>query len=177
MEKEKPSGASKGPAGRIRREIGPGEYQLGYVCAGLQSVAEVKKLLEERGLDEQFVIGTKVLVDDTRDFYMYVDDREKRLVACLGHIRDSEQKTVYLDFLHELVHIFQLYDGRNLYDRRYKYVRRSTEIEAYSVAVNEGRRMGMSEKELMDYLLVEWISEDEHRELAESVGIDTAAID
>lgn len=157
---------------RIRRDIGAGEYQLGDVCSDLHTVEEIRRLLEERGLDSDFVTRTKVLVDDSRDFYMYVDDKEKRLVACLGHIRESDPMTVYLDFLHELVHIFQLHDGRNLYDRRFKYVRRATEIEAYMVAVNEGRRHGMGERELMDYLSVDWISEQEHMELARSVGLD-----
>ena len=161
---------------RLRRDIAAGEYHLGDVCSGLHTVEEIRKLLDERGLGSDFVTRMKVFVDGSRDFYMYVDDKEKRLVACLGHIRESEPKTVYLDFLHELVHMFQLHDGRNLYDRRFKYVRRATEIEAYMVAVNEGRRLGMGEKELLDYLSVDWISEQDHRELARSVGIDPEAI-
>lgn len=158
--------------GRVNRKISAGEYSLGDLCSNLHSIEEVSLLLEERGLKDEFVTTTKVLVDDSRDFYMYVDDKGKRLVACLNHIQDSDPNIVYLDFLHELVHIFQLYDGRNLYDRRFKYVRRPTEIEAYRVAVNEGRRIGMKEEELMEYLRVEWISDEEHRELATAVGID-----
>ncbi len=169
------SSKTTGQAGkRFRSDLGPGEYELGQICHGLPDVSEIRELLAQRGLDERFVNGTKVLVDDSRDFYMYVDDKEKRLVACLNHIRTSDPRIVYLDFLHELVHMFQLHDGRNLYDRRYKYVRRATEIEAYEVAVREGMRMGMGQAELLDYLRVEWISDEEHVELARSVGVVTA---
>lgn len=161
---------------RLKRDLAPGEYDLGDLCSGLHSVEEIRELLVARGLGDEFVTGTRVLVDDSRDFYMYVDDTGRRLVACLAHIRDSEPSTVYLDFLHELVHIFQLHDGRNLYDRRFKYVHRKTEIEAYSVAVREGRRIGLDDRELMEYLRVEWISEADHRELARSVGIDPAIL-
>lgn len=161
-------------SGRINREVSAGEYRLVDLCRNLHSIEEISLLLSQRGLSEEFVSNTKVLVDDSRDFYMYVDDKGKRLIACLSHIQDSDPKIVYLDFLHELVHIFQLHDGRNLYDRRFKYVRRPTEIEAYRVAVNEGRRIGMREEELMEYLRVEWISDEEHKELATAVGIDPA---
>ena len=162
-------------AGRLNRSPAAGEHELGQLCSGLQSVEEIRELLRQRHLDESFVTGTKVLVDDTRDFYMYVDDKDRRLVACLSHIKDSDPRIVYLDYLHELVHIFQLHDGRNLYDRRFKYVRRTTEIEAYAVAVREGKRMGMAYTELAEYLRVEWISDDEHMELIRAVGLQPPA--
>lgn len=165
------SSGQEGPWHDIRRDITPGEYALGEICPNLHSVAEVRKLLQERGLDSTFVSGTRVLVDASREFYMYVDDKGGRLVACLSHIRDSDPRIVYLDFLHELIHMFQLRDGRNLYDRSVSYVRRPTEIEAYAVAVSEGRRIGMADSELVEYLRVEWISDDEHSELAAAVGL------
>lgn len=173
MEKTASGNGSNPDTARINREISAGEYRLGDLCKDLYAIEEIEKLLEERGLRSDFVTSTKVLVDDSRDFYMYVDDKGKRLVACLSHIQDSDPRIVYLDFLHELVHIFQLYDGRNLYDRRFKYVRRPTEIEAYAVAINEGRRIGMGDEELREYLRVEWISDEEHLELANAVGLDS----
>lgn len=162
-------------AAKLNRSLSAGEYQLGQLCSGLQAVAEIRELLHQRHLEDSFVLGTKVLVDNTRDFYMYVDDKDRKLVACLSHIQESDPRIVYLDYLHELVHVFQLHDGRNLYDRRFKYVRRSTEIEAYTVAVREGKRMGMDDAELAEYLKVEWISEDEHLELMKAVGLQPHA--
>lgn len=156
---------------RLNNSVEAGTHKLEDVCCDLHTVPEISSLLKARELEPSFVSATKVLVDDSRDFYMYVDDKNARLVACLKHIRESDPRIVYIDFLHELVHIFQLHDGKNLYDRRYKYVRRPTEIEAYEIAVNEGRRIGMTEAELLDYLKVEWISEEEHLELARKVGI------
>jgi len=156
---------------RIKRDIVPGIHLIGDICPGLENVEEVKSMLSDRKLSPGFVREISVLVDDSRDFYMYVDDVEKMLVACLNHIRNSDERIVYLDFLHELIHMIQLHDGKNLYDRRYKYSERPTEIEAYRVAINEGRRIGMSEGELFDYLNVEWMKEGEHEKLARRIGL------
>ncbi len=53
----------------------------------------------------------------------------------------------------------------------YSYVDRPTEIEAYEIAVEEARRLGMKDDEIFDYLHVEWISHDEHKRLASRIGI------
>jgi hypothetical protein len=68
---------------------------------------------------------------------------------------------IYLDVIHELVHVRQFKEGEDLYDRRYAYLERPTEIEAYKVAVEEARRIGMSDQEIVDYLRVEWVTEEE----------------
>jgi hypothetical protein len=44
-------------------------------------------------------------------------------------------------------------------------------VEAYEIAVEEARRLGMNDSEIFDYLHVEWISHDEHKRLASRVGI------
>ena len=63
--------------------------------------------------------------------------------------------------LHELTHVKQFREGKELYDRSYAYFERPTEIEAYQVAVEEARRIGMDEKEIAEYLRVEWVTEQE----------------
>ena len=46
-----------------------------------------------------------------------------------------------------------------------------TEIESYDITVKEAKRLGMSDKEIIDYLKVEWITAEEHKKLAAHVGI------
>jgi hypothetical protein len=48
--------------------------------------------------------------------------------------------------------------------------RRPTEIEGYAVAVEEGRRLGMSEDEIVVHLSNPWMSPTDVRELL--AGID-----
>jgi hypothetical protein len=75
--------------------------------------------------------------------------------------------------IHELVHIRQFMEGKELFDRRYSYVDRPTEIEAYTAAVNEARRIGLKKEEILDYLKVEWITEEEFQRLLVAVGVKT----
>src|SRR6266568_141408 len=105
------------------------------------------------------------------DMYMYIDDTAGNVVAGLGYLRQGDEKILYLDILHELTHIRQWHAGRELWDRRYNYVDRPTEVEAYQVAVDEARRLGMRDREIADYLRVEWTSREEHERLCKHLGV------
>jgi hypothetical protein len=155
----------------LKRDIAGGIYRLSDICPNVSTVPEIAQMLEERKLSSEFIDNIEIEIEDPCDYYAYVNDKEGRIMLCKEHLSKSDEKVVYLDIVHETVHIIQLHDGRNLFDRRYRYSRRPTEIEAYRVAVNEGRRIGMKEQELFDYLKVEWISEEEHRELASKLGV------
>jgi hypothetical protein len=62
-------------------------------------------------------------------------------------------------------------EGERLFDESYEYHSRPTELEAYKLAIGEGRRLGMSDRELFDYLKVDWMDEDEVRKLAKNLGV------
>jgi hypothetical protein len=50
-------------------------------------------------------------------------------------------------------------------------VKRWTEVEAYRFVVEEARTMGVSDDFLREYLMVEWISVKEHRELLDELKV------
>ena len=102
---------------------------------------------------------------------MHVQNDDASIVIGRNHLKNSEKMILYLDIIHELVHVKQQREGLDLYDNAYAYVDRPTEIEAYRIAVEEARRLGMNDKEIFDYLHVEWISEEEHKRLATNVGV------
>ena len=52
-------------------------------------------------------------------------------------------------------------------------VDRPTEIEAYRHTIKEARRIGMTDKEIYEYLKVDWISDDDAKKLAATLGIKT----
>ena len=58
---------------------------------------------------------------------------------------------LYLDLAHELTHLRQLAEGKNLWDHSIHYVDRLTEIEGYAVAVEEGLRLGMTEAQILSH--------------------------
>ena len=103
--------------------------------------------------------------------YMGVSDEDGHLIVSAYYLREGEMVSKYLDVVHELVHVRQFRDGKPLFDDNFEYHNRPTELEAYKLAVEEARRLGMSDRELFEYLKVDWMSEDEVRKLAKSLGI------
>lgn len=102
--------------------------------------------------------------------YMRVDSDGTIFVA-EEHLSLSDERVIYLDFVHELVHVKQARDGRTLFDRSIRYVDKDTEIESYSITIAEGRRIGMGENELGDYLEVPWITEEEFERFKKKLGV------
>ena len=80
-------------------------------------------------------------------------------------------KILYLDVVHEFIHVKLFMAGKNLFDEDYEYVDRPTEIEAYQITVDEAKKIGMDNDEIFDYLQVDWIDDESHKRLAKTVGI------
>jgi Zn-dependent peptidase ImmA (M78 family) len=155
---------------KINRDVNPGTYEIEDIFVNLKQVRVLQKVFGSiNELDDVFV-KTKVVID-TNSHYMHVKNDDAIIVVALNHLKNSDAVTLYLDIVHELVHVKQQRQGLDLYDNSYSYVDRPTEIEAYIVAVEEAKRLGMTDEKIMDYLQMEWISSDEHKRLATRVGI------
>jgi hypothetical protein len=118
-------------------------------------------------LDETEVTLTP---DGTR--YMHVDDNDGSLVVGMKYLRDADARYLYLDIIHELVHVKQYLDGKELFDEEFSYADRPTEIEAYQYTVEECRRLGMTEQEIAQYLYVEWMTRKEFARMLETLGVN-----
>jgi hypothetical protein len=103
--------------------------------------------------------------------YMYVDGSDGHLVISKGYLNTGDKTDIYLDLIHELCHVKQFKDGRELFDPRYDYVDRPTEIEAYRYAVQEARRLGLSEERICIYLRTEWMGDSDFQRLAKAVNV------
>lgn len=155
---------------KINRNITPGNYLLAEIFDGLQEVDVLTKVFKTKeDLDDVF-LKTKVIVEES-DHYMYVKNDDASIVIGFRHLQNSDSKILYLDIVHELVHVMQQRQGLDLYNKSYAYVDRPTEIEAYEIAVMEAKNLGMNKEEILDYLLVEWITPEEHKRLASHVGL------
>ncbi|MFA7397904.1 MAG: hypothetical protein WC046_05420 [Candidatus Bathyarchaeia archaeon] len=102
--------------------------------------------------------------------YMYVDGSDGRLVISRSYLTRGNKTDIYLDLIHELYHVKQFMEGRELFDPRYTYVDRETEIEAYRYTVKEARRLGLSEEQIRLYLKTEWLNEEDHQRLVNHVN-------
>jgi hypothetical protein len=154
---------------QVNRKLPTGRYRLGEVFSGLEMRPLLRCIKDEEHL-KQILDATYVSLTDDPE-YMYVNDEDGSLIIGLSYLRTGDLRYIYLDIIHELVHVKQYRDGRELFDKSYNYVDRPTEIEAYACCIEEGRRIGMSEETLADYLQVEWITRDEHRRLLNTLGV------
>ncbi len=153
----------------VNRKVKAGIYPLLDVFPGLDRAAAFQELFSD-GLKAKVLRDCKIDVVP-EDAYMYIDDEAGNVCAGLSYLRTGDGRVLYLDILHELTHIRQWHAGKELWDRRYSYVDRPTEIEAYEVAVQEARRLGMSDGEISDYLRVEWTSREDHERLCKRLGV------
>ena len=151
---------------KINRDVRPGTYALGQIFDGLHQVEAVRQIFKTKKELDQVFSNLSIIVEE-KDHYMYVKNDDGSVVVGLAHLKSADLKILYLDIVHELVHVRQQRAGLNLYDKSYSYVDRPTEIEAYKVTVSEARQLGMSDKEILDYLQVEWITPKEHKRLAD----------
>jgi hypothetical protein len=102
--------------------------------------------------------------------YMFVDSNG-HLVVSTRYIKTGDKMDIYLDLIHELCHVRQLMEGKELFDPRYSYVERPTEIEAYRYTVQEARRLGLSDARICEYLKTEWMSDEDLKILAKAVNV------
>ena len=154
---------------QVNRNVKAGSWPLVEVFPDLEASPAFRAIFSD-GLRQEVLRDCKIRVVP-EDMYMYIDDGRGNVVAGLTYLKTGEPAILYLDILHELTHIRQWHEGRELWDRRYSYVDRPTEIEAYDVAVKEARRLGMSDREIADYLRVEWTSREEHERLCQRLGV------
>ena len=104
--------------------------------------------------------------------YMWVNGSSGHLIVNSRYLKNGDRFDIYLDVIHELVHIKQFMEGKELFDENYNYVDRPTEIEAYRYAVEEAKRLGMDDKEILEYLKTEWMSDEDLKQLARTLDIN-----
>ncbi len=154
----------------VDRSKPSGVHKLSDIFGGLHDSPAIAELMADETVRRRILEDTIVEIVDSDD-YMYIGDTDGRLVVGNKYLKEASEQFLYLDVIHELVHVKQFRNGANLYDTRYCYVDRPTEVEAYKLTVKEARRLGMSDKEIADYLLVEWITRKERDKLARKLGV------
>ena len=153
----------------IRRNSKNPTCPLMEVFLGFEKLDAVRSIF---GNETEQVLSKVMLVVEPREGYLHVDSGTGNIVISLPYLESGDERHIYLDVIHELIHVRQFMEGMELFDKRYSYVDRPTEIEAYSHAVKEAKRIGMNEKEIIDYLRVEWVTEEEFERLVRRMGIE-----
>ena len=136
---------------------------------GFEKVSAVGEIFGEATV--QVLSDLKVEFFSSKFGYMGVSDEDGHLIVSAYYLKNGDPISKYLDVIHELVHVKQYREGKALFDETFEYHDRPTELEAYTHAVKEARRLGMSDPEIFDYLKVDWMSDNEVRKLARNIGV------
>lgn len=153
---------------QIVRNAGPGVVPFTNVFKGFERVGAVRAIFGE-STDDVLAELTVELAEGRG--YMRIDDGKGSIMVNSKYLREGDETHLYLDVIHELVHIRQHREGKELWDKRFSYVDRPTEIEAYTAAVKEARKIGLTEEQTMEYLRVDWVPEEDFQRFLVTLGV------
>lgn len=152
---------------RILR-IGSASYTFTDYFKGMEKTEAVKQIFGDK--TEEVLHNLKVEFTWIGG-YMWIDEKNGHLMINANYLKNGDKIDIYLDLIHELVHVRQLMHGRRLFDEQYSYIDRPTEIEAYHHAVEEARRIGLSDQRIYQYLKTEWMSKHDLQKLATKLKV------
>ncbi|MBX5329020.1 MAG: hypothetical protein QHH18_06130 [Candidatus Bathyarchaeota archaeon] len=153
---------------KIRRKAKITTHPFTDYFKGFEKVEAVRRIFGEK--TEEVLRNLRIEFVGRRG-YMGVSDEDGHLFVSAHYLNKGDLIDIYLDIIHELVHVKQFMEGKELFDNHYSYVDRPTEIEAYAVAVEEARRLGLSDERILQYLKTEWMSEEELEKLAKTLNV------
>lgn len=153
---------------KIPRNVKITTYPFTDFFKGFEDVEAVRRIFGEK--TKEVLYNLQVEFAGFRG-YMGVSDVDGHLMVSAYYLKNGEIVDIYLDIIHELVHVKQFMEGQKLFDDRYDYVVRPTEIEAYRYAVEEARRLDLDDARICQYLKTEWMSERELKKLAKALNV------
>lgn len=127
---------------------------------GFEKVGAVRSVFKDE--TEEVLEGLKIGFIPNRGMYMGIRDNDGNLAVGTYHLRNSPTRTLYLDIVHELVHINQRRTNEKwFHDEFMKFMRDRSlyyaspiEVEAYRHTVREAERIGMTPDEILEYLKI-----------------------
>jgi hypothetical protein len=135
---------------------------------GFEKVEAVRRIFGEK--TEEVLSNLRVEFAGTRG-YMGVSEADGHILISADYLKEADLVDLYLDIIHELVHVKQFMKGKKLFDSDYTYTERPTEVEAYRYAVEEARKLGLGEERICEYLKTEWMSRKDFRRLVKSLNV------
>jgi hypothetical protein len=154
----------------LDRAVTSGVHPLTRLATGLERSTALSESCGGTREAKEFVLSVEAVITPD-DGFMKIDVERGAIEISGQYLATGDERHIYLDLIHELVHIQQHRRGLELWDRRYAYVDRPTELEAYKVAVIEARALGFTEMEISQYLEVPWVGASDHVRLLANLGV------
>ena len=170
------------------RDTPPGRYPLLEVFDGLEQTVPFRKYPgDDRAILEiarktwanvidgpgwMYVAPVKTPPEVRAGGFRMVESTDDEIVVARSYLANGPSMDVYLDVIHEFLHILQRKQGRELWlGVKVPYVDRPTEVEAYTFSVAEARRLGVADTYLRRYLVVPWVSKVDSQRLLRHLGV------
>lgn len=153
---------------RVARALPPGLHPYLALLPGAPQSPALTLVEPDAGARQRLVEQARVRIEPMRG-YCFVDVTTPAIVLAQGYYQDGSDLDLYLDLLHELTHLRQHAAGHNVWDDAYAYPDRPTEVEAYAIAVAEGRRLGMTDDDVWRHLSNPWMSRADVRRLVDNI--------
>lgn len=136
---------------------------------GFEKIAAVRSLFGAK--TAKVLKNLKVEFFSLRFGYMSVSDEDGHILISTNHLKNADQRVLYLDLIHELFHVKQFMEGKDLFQNEFEYVDSPIEVPAYRFTIEEARRIGMKTGEITEYLKVEWVTEEQHARLVKTLEL------
>ncbi len=125
---------------------------------GFEKVGAVRDIFGEK--TDSVLDNLKVGFISSRRMYMGIRDKDGNIGVGTFHLKHSDQRTLYLDVVHELFHVKQFMENRKYFREEHQkfmgnrslYYVSPIEVPAYKHTVQEAKRIGMSFNEIAEYL-------------------------
>lgn len=153
---------------------GEGIHAFRDVLPGLETREVARAVAGDGDVDE--LLDRARVVCFQGEGFPRVDDHTGHILCPRSYTRIHSPVVVYLDLVHELVHVRQVHDGQQVYHFPKPYVDWPTEREAYRITYEEARRLGLSDRWFWNYLSVPWIDDEEIAVLARALGMPESGI-
>lgn len=147
------------PPIRVNRNVpAPALQPFTDYFQGFEKVGAVRKVFGDE--TEAALSRLKIGFISNRQMYMGIRDHDGNIAVGTYHLRHSEERVLYLDIVHELFHVKQWMGDKDWFTREHEkfmgdfdlYYSSPLEVPAYAHTVREAERLGMTRKEIAEYL-------------------------
>ena len=119
---------------KIRRDVQNHRFQFKDYFKGFEKCPAVRAIF---GVKTDDVLDElEIEFSSRRGGYMGVNGEDGCLIINVQHLKNSDERTLYLDVVHELVHVKQFRDGKNLFDPNYEAKFEQSSKDAHKLGIN-----------------------------------------
>ncbi len=153
---------------KISRDIDVKTYPFTDYFKGFEGVEAVRRIFGEE--TEEVLRSLRVEFNSGRN-YMGISGVDGHLRISANYLNTGNLIDIYLDVIHELVHVKQFREGKKLFHETMIFIDEEMELEACRYTVDEARKLGMSDEQILEYLRTERMSDEDLDKLAKALNL------